>query len=569
MPVSSKFLIGASLAALVAAGCGSTSSETPGAAAKTPAKHGGTLTVLWSGDVDSIDPGVTYYSGGYLVSNATQRTPIAYAPGKTDAQPDLAVAAPAVSADGRTVTVKLRGGVHFSPPVKREVVADDLKYAIERGFFKTVNNPYAPAYFGDLVGAQPGAKPGTKIAGITTPDEHTVVFKLNRPTGGTLAAALVLPLAAPVPRDYATKLDREKVSGYGLKQVATGPYMVGGYQPGTKITLVRNPSWSASTDFRPAYLDKIEMPQGNDDPTIAARKVLSGSGMATGDFLLPPAVLKDAATKHADQLTIIDSGGGRWAALNTTVAPFDNVNVRKAVAAAYNREGVMLALGGKRVGEVATHFLPPGTPGFEQAGGTAGTGADFLASPKGDAAVAASYMKQAGYASGRYDGPQILMVGVSDGNGPQVAELTKAAFEAVGFKVRLRLLSQQVVMTRFCGFPKAAVAVCPNIGWTRDFADGQTFLDPTFNGANIHEVGNANVSQLDDPGVNALMGKARDETDPTARAAAWGEVDRAITALAPAIPLVWDKTPMAHSADVAAVANESLGVWDFAFTSLR
>ena len=72
------------------------------------------------------------------------------------------------------------------------------------------------------------------------------------------------------------------------------------------------------------------------------------------------------------------------------------------------------------------------------------------------------------------------MVGVADGNGQGVAELTKAAFESVGFTVKLRLLSQQVVMTRYCGFPKAAVAVCPNVGWSRDFADGHTFLDPTF-----------------------------------------------------------------------------------------
>ena len=50
---------------------------------------------------------------------------------------------------------------------------------------------------------------------------------------------------------------------------------------------------------------------------------------------------------------------------------------------------------------------------------------------------------------------------------------------------------------------------------------------------------------------------------------AWGEVDRAITAQAPAVPLVWDKVPMASSKDVDAVPNENLGVWDFSFTSLR
>jgi peptide/nickel transport system substrate-binding protein len=563
-----KYLLPASLlAALLAAGCGGTADHTT--PSKTPAKRGGTLTVLWSGDVDSIDPGQTYYSGGYLVTNVTQRAPIAYEAGHPDARPDLATAMPSVSADGRTVTVHLRSDVRFSPPVSRAVVAGDVKYAIERGFFSSVNNPYAGAYFGDVIGARPGVKPGTRIPGITTPDPHTVVFKLRRPTGGTLAAALVLPLAAPVPRDYALALDRGKISGYGRKQVATGPYMVGTYQPGRDITLIRNPSWRASTDFRPAYLDRIVMPQGNSDSTIASRKVLEGSGMMTGDYLLPPAVLKQAMTKRPSQLTMIDSGGGRWAALNTTVAPFNNINVRRAVVAGFNREQALLALGGKRVGTVATHFLPPGMPGFAQAGGVGGSGLDFLASPTGNAAVAAAYMKKAGYASGKYTGKPILMVGPVDGNGRTISEIAKAAFESVGFQVKLRLLSQQVVMTRYCGYPAAAVSVCPNIGWTRDFADGQTFLDPTFNGANIAKVGNSNVSQLNDPGVNAAIERAKTTTGAAARAQAWGEVDRKITALAPAVPLVWDKIPMAHSADVAAVANEGLGIWDFAFTALR
>lgn len=570
MSLSSKYLLPASLAALLLAGCGADSASEENAAQAPVAKQGGVLTVPWSGDVDSIDPGITYYAGGYMVANVTQRTPLAYEPGKVDPRPDLAVAAPEVSADGKTVTVKLKSGVKFSPPVKREVVADDLKYAIERGFFKTVNNPYAGSYFADVVGAEVGVEPGTKIAGITTPDEHTVVFKLRRGTGGTLAAALVLPLAAPVPRDYAAPLDEEQVSGYGAKQVATGPYMVETHEPGEEIVLVRNPSWDAKTDFRPAYLDRIEMPQGNDDATIAARRVLDGQSMVSGDWLLPPAVLKKASDDTPDQLELVDSGGGRWAALNTKAEPFDDLNVRKAVVAAFDRQGVLLALGGKNVGSVATHFLPPGMPGFEEAGGAAGTGVDFLAAPSGDPALAAKYLKAAGYASGRYEGSEeLLMVGPRDGNGKAISELAKASFEQLGFKVNLRLLSQQAVMTKYCGAPASAVAVCPNVGWVRDFADGQTYLDPTFNGENIHPVGNANVSQLDDPGVNAAIEAAKVETDPAARAAKWGQVDRAITALAPAVPLTWDRVPMVHSKNVNGVPNESLGVWDFAFTSIR
>ena len=77
------------------------------------------------------------------------------------------------------------------------MTSKDVKYAIERGFFNTVQNGYAGAYFGDLVGAKPGVKPGTKIAGITTPDDQTIVFKLKRGTGGVLAGALALSLSAP------------------------------------------------------------------------------------------------------------------------------------------------------------------------------------------------------------------------------------------------------------------------------------------------------------------------------------------------------------------------------------
>jgi peptide/nickel transport system substrate-binding protein len=550
------------LAALALAACGSTDT-------KPQTTRGGTLTTLWSGDVDSIDPGITYYSGGYMVSGVTQRTPIAYKPGVATAVADLARTLPEVSPDGRTVTVRLRDGVRFSPPVKREVVAADVKYAIERGFSRTVNNPYAPAYFGDVEGAEPGAAPGARISGISTPDEHTVVFKLRRPTGGTLAAALVLPLAAPVPREYALRFDRAKVSGYGPEQVATGPYMVGAYEPGKRITLVRNPSWRAATDFRPAYLDRIEMPQGNDDSAQASLRVLNGSHMVTGDFTLPPVMLKEAVTKRPSQLRVIDSGGGRWAAMNTTVAPFDDVDVRKAVVAGFDRRAVQLALGGERVGTIATHFLPPGTPGFEQAGAAAGPGADYLAAPEGDPALAATYLKKAGFANGRYNGEPILMVAPSDGNGRRIAEIAKASFAKLGFDVQLRLMAQQTVITKYCGAASAAVAVCPNVGWGRDFADGQAFLDATFNGEHITPVGNANVSQLNVPAINAAMDRASTLADPASRAAAWGRIDRDITAQAPAVPLVWDKVSMAASADVRAVPNENLGVWDFSFTSLK
>ena len=54
---------------------------------------------------------------------------------------------PEISSDNKTVTVHLKEGIHFSPPVNREVTSEDVAYAIERGANPNVANPYFQAYF--------------------------------------------------------------------------------------------------------------------------------------------------------------------------------------------------------------------------------------------------------------------------------------------------------------------------------------------------------------------------------------------------------------------------------------
>ena len=55
--------------------------------------------MLWTDDVDNIDPGITYYQMGYMVSYATQRPLYSWKPddGET-AVPDLAESDPQISA---------------------------------------------------------------------------------------------------------------------------------------------------------------------------------------------------------------------------------------------------------------------------------------------------------------------------------------------------------------------------------------------------------------------------------------------------------------------------------------
>src|SRR5918998_5108801 len=147
--------------ALVLHGCGGEHGGKSNTRSSDDGRDGGKLTVLYTDDVDFIDPGMTYYQPGYRVAYATQRPLYSWRPDDAERPaPDLAESQPEISRDGRTVTVRIRPGLRFSPPVDREVTSADVKYAIERGFFTTVASGYAGIYFGDLAGAEQGVDPG-------------------------------------------------------------------------------------------------------------------------------------------------------------------------------------------------------------------------------------------------------------------------------------------------------------------------------------------------------------------------------------------------------------------------
>ena len=86
------------------------------------------------------------------------------------------------------------------------------------------------------------------------------------------------------------------------------------------------------------------------------------------------------------------------------------------------------------------------------------------------------------------------------------------------------------MLSKFCGVPKAAVAICPNLGWGKDFFDAQSMIDPIFNGKNIVPSNNSNYAQLDDPELNAQMDKAEQITrsERSARKA-WADIDKKVT----------------------------------------
>jgi peptide/nickel transport system substrate-binding protein len=536
-------------------------------------KRGGTLKILSGETFSNLDPGATNFQVDYMITFATQRALYYFRPeDPITPVPDLADGRPVVSADNRAVRVKLKRGIRYGTnektPVRgKEVTAADVKYAIERGFNRTVRNGYVRSYF-PLAGSEKAS--GGEISGITTPDRHTIVFRLSKPFAATTARALSVPITIPVPKSYAARFDAEHLNPYRVqpqRQAFTGPYMIQSYTPDRSITLVRNPEWNPRTDRRPAYLDRIEWTL-DVDPTVAGRQIFSGEGLANADTPTRGTIQR-FATEAKDRITFTPVGN-RFVALNTQRRPFSDVNVRKAFAAALDRRAMQLQRGGPLVGDIATHYLPPAIPGFEEAGGFAGPRADYLSKPTGDPALAAAYMRKAGFASGKANGEPIVMIGSGDSPAKETAQVTRAALESLGFNVNLQLVDQGIVVSR-CGVVKEMqrIDVCANVGWIPDFRDPYATLNPNFNGDAIAAVGNPNPSLFDDHKINAAMEEAARIRDEARRAKAWGRIDRQLVERVPGVPFLWDKTANVVSKNVYGVVARWIGSWDLSYMSLK
>jgi peptide/nickel transport system substrate-binding protein len=530
----------------------------------------GSVKFLSAGDVDYLDPGQTYYTFGYAVQYAVNRTLYGFRP--QDAQtpvPDLATGPPEISADNLTITVHLRPGVRYAPPVNREVVAADVEYAIERAFSSQVPSGYARAYFSELAGAP--ARPGRKIVdipGVSAPDTRTLVLRLEKPVAPRVAAALVMPITVPVPREVAAPFDAKNPSTYDRHVAYSGPYMVTKRDQGKVIELARNPNWDRTTDFRPAYLDAITIEQGNDDLTVAARRTLEASRLLCCDSLQPPAaVLTRALRDRPGQIGRVSAGGTRWVAFNTRVAPFNRLGVRQGAIAGMDRTALRATRGPALIGPVAQHFLPPGMPGFAESGGTAGF-ADlaFMRHPRGDRTLARSLLRKAGYRKPR---KPLLMIGTNADPGRRTAKAAAKQLRKLGFPIRLKLVPQDTLYTKYCGIAAAKVAICANVGWFKDFHDPESMLTPTFRGSGITSFGNTNWSQLKVPAIDRAMGAAELIAPGPDRDRAWAAVNHDITAQAAGAPYLWEDAFQLASADVEAVMNPYTTAWDLAFTRLR
>ncbi|MDX3523943.1 ABC transporter substrate-binding protein [Streptomyces scabiei] len=506
---------------------------------------GGTVTYASSDAPESLDPGNMYYAYGFNFSRLYARPLMTFKPGPgekgNELVPDLAESAGTPSDGGKTWTYKIRKGVKYEDGT--EVTSKDVKYAVERSNFARDVLSLGPNYFQQMLNDPkkykgPYADKSDKgISSIETPDDYTIVFKLNK-AFSEFDYLASMPQTAPVPKAKDTGVD------YTKKVVSTGSYKFQKYDEGKQIVLVRNTEWDAKTDpLRKQYPDKIVVNLKVNKATID-KDVMSGDTMIDIQGTGVDAQTQAQVLKDKDQKANTDNAsGGRlvYTAINTKVAPFDNVDCRKAVEYAIDKVAVQTAMGGPIRGDIASTVLPPDVTGYEKA--------DLYATPdsKGDVAKAKESLK----ACGKEGGFKTSISARTDRQGEvDAATAVVEALKKVGIQADIKQYPSGKYFSDYAGVP--AFNKKNDIGlimmqWGSDWPTGYGFLQQIVHGKAIGQSGNTNLSELNDPAVNKLLDDAIGNTDEAARTAAYTEVDKKVMEQAAIVPLTYFKVLLYRS----------------------
>ncbi|WP_371499291.1 ABC transporter substrate-binding protein [Kitasatospora sp. NBC_00374] len=503
-------------------------------------QKGGTVVYEHSDVPDSFDPGNTYYAYMYNFSRLYGRPLTTFQPAAGEEGnklvPDLAESLGQVSADGLSWTYKLRAGIKYDDG--SVVTSKDVKYAVERSNFAADVLSNGPTYFHDLLkdNDTPYAGPYKDkspegLKSIETPDDTTIVFHLKQPFAD-FDYLVSAPQTVPVPQAKDTGAD------YVKHIASTGSYKFQSYEDGKEVVLVPNTNWDAKTDpIRKQLAEKIQVKlkiaQSTIDQDLLAGNAqvdLAGKGVdpqTQAKLLLDPKLKAQTDNTYGGRLV--------YTAINTKVAPFDNIDCRKAVQFAIDKVSVQTAIGGPIRGDVASTVLPPDIPGYQKSNlyETAGN--------KGDEAKAKEALK----ACGKPEGFKTSIMARQD-RSTEVASATaiQAALKKVGIEVDIQQFPQGKYFSDFAGVPEYTDSHGTGLimmQWGADWPTGYGFLQQVVDGRAIKKSGNTNLSQLNDPSINKLLDDAIANPDRAAREKIYGEIDKKAMDAAVIVPLTYYK----------------------------
>ena len=311
---------------LVAAACGSDDESSGGGGS-----GGGSDTIVL-GTTDSLqnsfDPAQAYDLFASTIDFNVAETLVTYKPNATEPSPLLASAMPTVSADGTVYTFQLRSGVKFHDGTAVDSAA--VKFSLERARNFGEKDAEAAGFL--LSG----------IKSIATPSPTTVEITLDK-ANVTFLSRLAFTVASIVsPTAYRNNVLAGNETGPAVLTkyktdtvVGTGPYKIVSYKEKESIELEANPDyWGEKPKTRRVLIRLL-------DKSSALKLALQNKEIDVAYRALQPDDLSFFRGQSGFKVVEGEGPGIRYLVFNVTKAPFNNVNMRKAVAAAIDRQAVV------------------------------------------------------------------------------------------------------------------------------------------------------------------------------------------------------------------------------------
>ena len=393
-----------------------------------------------------------------------------------------------VSEDGLTWTFTMRDGLKWSDG--SDLTAKDFEYSFKRLAAPDTAAPYAETVVGMIDGYADATGNPDKQGNMTTEPDFDALNVVASEDGKTLTVTLSYPcayfdklaaFAAMSPVQQATvEANGDAWCTEPDTYICNGPYCISEWVPSERIVLTKNPNYVGGWDSSKIVSDTITLLLLEDS---SASYTAYNSGEAQ--------LIKDVPTDEIPSLTKAEDGGDFYVdtilatyylSLNDQKEPFNDVNVRKALSLAIDRDYVANTI---MQGTYTPAYNLVG-PGIVDESGmfydNANGGKTYISDDyEANLEAAKQALADAGYPNG--EGFPTIEYSTNDaGYHTPVAEYLQQAWGELGITVNIN----KVEWASFTPLRRAGDYDASRNGWVMDYNDPSNMLElfTTGNGNN-------------------------------------------------------------------------------------